>query len=246
MASSPEPTSDECVVLVVDDAVALVDILRACLRDEGLRVIEASDGQTALAAVREAEPALVLLDLNLPRLSGVEVFQAIRAEFDVPIIMVTSRANEHDRIVGLELGATEYVAKPFSRREVVGRVKAVLRRWAFSVADTPMHQRDMLHVGPIEIDRRAHEVRRNGSLVQLTPTEFRVLNALASNRGCALTREQIRDLICADDGIVDRTLDRHIVNLRHKIEDQPSRPKIVLTVFGVGYKITDPARFSSH
>jgi DNA-binding response OmpR family regulator len=145
--------------------------------------------------------------------------------------MVTSRADEHDRIVGLELGAADYITKPFSPSEVVAGVKAVLRRWVVSVADTPMHQRDVLEVGSIEIDRRAHEARRNGSLVELTSTKFRVLNALASNRGCALTREQICDLICADGGVVDRRLDRHIVNLRHKIEDQPSRPKIVVTVF---------------
>ncbi len=232
---------EERVVLVVDDEPALVEILSAYLRDEGFRVVEAADGRAAIAVARAENPDIILLDLNLPLLSGVEAFRAIRARSNVPVIMLTSRVNEVDRIVGLELGADDYVSKPFSPREVVARVKAVLRR--ARPAGAPFGaDRDVQRIGPIEIDRSAHEVRRRGVNVELTPTEFRVFETLAANVGHALTREQILEHISTDGDIYDRTLDRHVANLRHKIEDEPGRPRLVLTVVGVGYKLVDPAR----
>jgi len=245
MAVLPDAVTENRVILVVDDEAALVDVLRSYFADEGFRVVEASDGQAAIALARETQPDLVLLDLNLPRLSGTEVLRTIRAESNVPVIMLTSRVHEVDRIVGLELGADDYVTKPFSPREVVARVKAVLRRSTANEGRSP-GRRDVLRVGPIEIDSSAHEVRRHGSPVELTPTEFRILSTLAVHEGCALTREQILDRISADDDVYDRTLDRHIANLRHKIEDEPSRPRLIQTVVGVGYKLVDPKRVSPH
>lgn len=241
MSADADELPEQRVVLVVDDEPALVEILSTYLRDEGFRVIAAGDGRAAIAVARTERPDIVLLDLNLPLVSGVEAFRAIRARSNVPVIMLTSRVNEVDRIVGLELGADDYVTKPFSPREVVARVKAVLRRARASGA-SPAGDHDVQRIGPIEIDRSAHEVRRCGANVELTPTEFRVFETLAANLGHALTREQILERISTDGDIYDRTLDRHVANLRHKIEEEPGRPKLVLTVVGVGYKLVDPAR----
>ena len=166
----------------------------------------------------------------------------MRSESNVPVIMVSSRVGEVDRVVGLELGADDYISKPFSPREVVARVKAVLRRSEGDPATHRAHRsplpRDFTRVGNIEIDRTAHEVRRRGEKIDLTPTEFRVLDVLASHIGRAFTREQILERV-ADGEVFDRTLDRHIANLRHKIEDEPSRPKLIVTVVGVGYKLVE-------
>ncbi len=244
MAALPLERADGRVVLVVDDEAALVEILRTYLHDEGFRVLTAADGHNAISLALEARPDLILLDLNLPRVSGVEAFRAIRAASDVPIIMVTSRVHESDRIVGLELGADDYITKPFSPREVVARVKAVLRRTKPAGAELG-GRHDVLRIGSIEIDRSAHEVRRADAVVQLTPTEYRVLNTLAAHIGRALTREQILEHICADGDVYDRTLDRHIANLRRKIEPDPARPTLVVTVVGVGYKLADPAQHAA-
>lgn len=232
------------LVLIVDDEAALVEILRVYLEDEGFDVMEASDGQTGLDLALEARPDIVLLDLNLPRLSGIEAFRRMRGASNVPVIMISSRVAEIDRVVGLELGADDYISKPFSAREVVARVKAVLRR--SNDGESQAHprvaavERDVMRVGSIEIDRTAHEVRRRGQKIELTPTEFRVLDVLASHVGRVFTREQILERV-ADGEVFDRTLDRHVANLRHKIEDQPSRPTLILTVMGVGYKFAESA-----
>ena len=228
------------LILIVDDEPALIEILRAYLDDEGFAVIEAGDGQTGLDMALQNHPDIVLLDLNLPRLSGIEVFRRIRAASNVPVIMVTSRIAEVDRVVGLELGADDYISKPFSPREVVARVKAVLRRTR--AGESPaLAGNDVTHIGPIEIDRTAHEVHRRGQNIELTPTEFRVLEVLASHIGRVFTREQILDRV-ADGEVYDRTLDRHIANLRHKIEDEPSRPRLIITVIGIGYKLIESPR----
>lgn len=228
------------LVLIVDDEPALIEILRAYFDDEGFAVIEAGDGQTGLDMALASHPDIVLLDLNLPLLSGIEVFRRIRATSNVPVIMVTSRTTEVDRVVGLELGADDYISKPFSPREVIARVKAVLRR-THAGEGPPRTENDVTHIGPIEIDRTAHEVHRRGQNIELTPTEFRVLEILASHIGRVFTREQILDRV-ADGKVYDRTLDRHIANLRQKIEDEPSRPKLVITVIGIGYKLIESPR----
>ncbi len=224
-------------VLVVDDEPAIREILVRYLSDEGMTVTEVGDGLSAVRSALTEHPSIVLLDLNLPLLSGVEVLRRVREQSDVPIIMLTRRDAEIDRILGLELGADDYIAKPFSPREVVARVKSVLRR---SRAPLPAAavRRDVRRIGDLEIDRAAHEVRSSGRPVNLTPTEFRILDVLADHLGQALTRDQLLDKIASDvHDIYDRTLDRHIANLRHKIEADPSKPRYVLTVFGVGYKM---------
>ncbi len=223
------PTS----VLIVDDEPAIVDVLGAYLRDEGFTVHVAFDGDEALRAAKRERPDLILLDLSLPTLSGVEVFREIRAESDVPVIMVTSRVNEVDTVVGLELGADDYIGKPFSPREVVARVKAVLRRTTNRRSAPP----GIMRFGDIEFDRTGHAVRRAGHPVNVTPTEFRILKALIDQAGRTFTRAQLLDAITDDQlDIYDRTLDRHIANVRQKLEADPTHPKHIVTVFGVGYK----------
>jgi two-component system response regulator VicR len=230
-------------VLIIDDETAIVDVLSTYLRDEGFEVLQAFDGADGLACALRERPALVILDVNLPKLHGSEVFRRMRDAYDVPIIMLTSRSTEIDRVVGLELGADDYIAKPFSPREVVARVKTVLRRSRSRPDEAGAQQKANVQViGTLEIDRGAHVVRRRGSGIPLTPTEFRILDALARNLGQVLTREQLIDKTSRDGDIFDRTLDRHVANLRHKIEDDPAHPTCVLTVHAVGYKMVEPAR----
>jgi two-component system response regulator BaeR len=232
-------------VLVVDDEPAIRDVVARYLRDEGFIVDEAGDGIAALERAAASPPDLLILDLNLPHLSGVEVFRRLRERSDVPVIMLTSRVNEVDRVVGLELGADDYVGKPFSPREVVARVKTVLRRYhhapAAGAAKAPGEPPQ--RVGELEIDRAGHEVRVRGKSVALTPMEFKILEVLASNLGRAFSRDQLLDKVSADGGahVFDRTLDRHIANLRQKVEADPARPRYVVTVFGVGYKLVEGA-----
>jgi DNA-binding response OmpR family regulator len=226
---------DQPRILVVDDESGIVDVLEKYLRDEGFAVSRAGDGVTAVELALRERPDLVILDLNLPKLSGIEAFRRIRAELDVPVIMLTARIGEVDRIVGLELGADDYVSKPFSPREVVARVKTVLRR-AQRRAPSPAAG-EVQRVGDVEIDRAGHVVRFAGQAVNLTPMEFRILEVLASNIGRTFTREQLLDKVSADGDVFDRTLDRHVANLRHKIERDPTHPRLIVTVFGVGYKL---------
>jgi DNA-binding response OmpR family regulator len=223
-------------VLIVDDEPAIVEILSTYLRDEGFHVHVAHDGDEALRVVQRERPDLVLLDLSLPTMSGVEVFRAIRDESDLPVIMVTSRVNEIDRVVGLELGADDYIGKPFSPREVVARVKTVLRR----ANGRRSAQAGVQRFGDIEFDRVGHEVRRGGRPINVTPTEFRILRTLIDHAGRTFTRAQLLDAVTDDQlDIYDRTLDRHIANVRQKLEADPTHPKHIVTVFGVGYKFVE-------
>jgi DNA-binding response OmpR family regulator len=231
-------------ILVVDDEPALVDVLEAYLRDEGFVVLRAGDGRAAVDIARAEHPDLILLDLNLPILSGLEAFREIRAHTDVPVIMLTARDAEVDRVVGLELGADDYVSKPYSPREVVARVKTVLRR-----ATAPPEPgaaprkvaRDVRQVGDLAIDLTGHEVTRAGTAIKLTPTEYRLLCIFADHAGQVFTRDHLIELISTDGSgeVFDRTLDRHIANLRAKIESDPQHPRYIITVYGVGYKLAD-------
>jgi DNA-binding response OmpR family regulator len=234
-----ERESNAMRVLVVDDEAAIRDVVAQYLRDEGFIVDEAGDGISALERAAASPPDLLILDLNLPQLSGVEVFRRLRERSDVPVIMLTSRVNEVDRVVGLELGADDYIGKPFSPREVVARVKTVLRRYQRAPGAPKTHGEPPQRVGDLEIDRVGHEVRVRGKIVALTPMEFKIIDVLASNLGRAFSRDQLLDKISSDGGahVFDRTLDRHIANLRQKIETDPARPRYVVTVFGVGYKL---------
>jgi DNA-binding response OmpR family regulator len=244
-------------ILIVDDEPQIAEVLEQYLLDEGFVIDKAPDGSSAVRAFKAGRPDLVILDLKLPGMSGLEAFHEMRAQSDAPIIMLTSRSDEVDRVIGLELGADDYITKPFSPREVVARVKTVLRRLAHAqamqpdpqpaptapVADPMPAPLGRLVVGGIEIDPDEHEVRVEGREVELTPTEFRILEVLAHNPGRTFTRAQLLDRAKAENlDVFDRTLDRHIANLRHKIEPEPGNPVYILTVFGVGYKMARTPR----
>jgi two-component system, OmpR family, alkaline phosphatase synthesis response regulator PhoP len=225
--------------LIVDDEPALVDILKIYLQDEGFSVTMAIDGAEGLKTAIAEPFDVVLLDLNLPSMSGVEVFKEIRKVSDVPILMVTSRDEAVDRIVGLELGADDYIAKPFNPREVVVRVKNIIRRTERKPVVLRV-EHDVQQVGDLTIDRTGHEVRLSGAVVKLTPMEYRILDVLTQNAGIALTRSQLLDKINTDSAeVFDRTLDKHIANLRGKIGDDPHRPRYITTIQGVGYKVAE-------
>jgi len=221
-------------VLVVDDEMKIARLVRDYLIEAGFDVALASTGPAALAAVRSDRPDLVVLDLGLPGMDGYDVTRAIRGQSAIPIIMLTARSEETDRIVGLELGADDYVVKPFSPRELVARVKAVLRRTGGEVATETIRVMDLL----ISLPHRS--VERDGSRIELTATEFELLRALSSNPGRVFTRGQMLDSI---KGVsfdsYERAIDAHIKNLRKKLEPDPRRPRYVLTVYGVGYKFSD-------
>jgi len=222
-------------ILLVDDELAMVDPLRAYFEAENFMVDHAADGEAALDLAARSAYDLILLDLNLPKISGIEVIKRLRERSTVPVIMITTRGDEIDRVVGLELGADDYLAKPFSPRELVARAKAVLRR---TTAPAPQTDRDVQRVADLEIDRGGHEVRRAGIRIAVTPMEFRILDVLARNCGRALTRAQLLDMTTdVGSDVFDRTLDRHIANLRRKIEDDPIRPRYIETIPGVGYKL---------
>ena len=220
--------------LVVDDEEMIVRTVKAYLDQEGFKTYTAYDGEEALRAFNEKGPDLIVLDLMLPKLSGIEVTKKIRATSTVPIIMLTAKASEADRVVGLELGADDYVVKPFSPRELVARVRAVLRR-----IDGETGASERMVSGKMEIDLRSREVTVNGNPVELTPTEFDLLSYLAHHPGQVFTRLQLlREVQGYTYDAFARTIDTHVKNLRHKIEEDPKDPKYILTVHGVGYRFT--------
>jgi DNA-binding response OmpR family regulator len=225
-------------VLLVDDEPAVGDVLEQYLRNEAFSVVRAADGPGAIELFERHRPDLVLLDINLPGLPGTEVLRRMRSVRDVPIILLTGRVDEVDRVVGLELGADDYVGKPFSPREVVARVKSVLRRTERREQPASSNER---RVGAIAIDSLAHEVRIDGKSVTLTPTQFKILDVLSAHVGQTLTRDQLLERVSADGDVFDRTLDRHIANLRARIEPDPGSPRYIVTVFGVGYKMVEPS-----
>lgn len=222
-------------ILVVDDEPQIVKVLRGYLEQAGFRVVTANDGQLALAQYKHEKPDLVLLDLHLPGMDGLDVARRLRASSNVPIIMVTARLEETDRLIGLELGADDYVAKPFSPREVVARVRAVLRR-----AEAPSTTPEVIRAVDIIIDLTRHTVMRADEPVDLTPTEFGLLVILAREPGRAFTRLQLLEAAQGDafEGY-ERTVDAHIKNLRAKLERDPKKPEYIVTVFGVGYKFSE-------
>lgn len=219
-------------ILVVDDEEMIVRTVRAYLDREGFKTYTATDGEEALRAFEEKGPDLIVLDLMLPKLNGIEVTKRIRAKSSVPIIMLTAKAAEADRIVGLELGADDYVVKPFSPRELVARVRAVLRRIEGETSAT-----ERIVAGELEIDLKTREVKVNGGEVELTPTEFDLLSFLARHPGHVFTRLQLlREVQGYTYDVFARTIDTHVKNLRRKIEEDPKEPRYILTVHGVGYR----------
>jgi len=219
-------------VLVVDDEVQIVRVLRGYLEKAGYTVLMAHDGDEALRIARQESPDLVVLDLMLPGMDGLDVCRVLRKEYNLPIIMLTARVEETDRIIGLELGADDYVTKPFSPRALVARVRAVLRR-AQGGVQTP----SWIERAGLVIDLAGHRAELDGQPVHLTPNEFRLLVKLAQHPGQTLTREQLLDdLHGAAYTHFDRSVDSHIKNLRRKLETDPAKPRFIETVYGVGYK----------
>jgi two-component system alkaline phosphatase synthesis response regulator PhoP len=225
-------------ILVVDDEPGIVTIARDYLDRAGFRVVTAGDGPAALRLARSEQPALLVLDLMLPGMDGLDVLRMLRQEpatSGLPVILLTARVEEADRLIGLELGADDYVTKPFSPRELVARVRAVLRRTDGSRDAAPI-----VAVGDLQIDFQRRSVRRDGQSIDLTATEFDLLAILAREPGRPFTRTQLLELAYdVHYAGFDRTVDAHIKNLRRKIEPDPRNPRYVLTIYGVGYKFSD-------
>jgi DNA-binding response OmpR family regulator len=222
-------------ILVVEDEPRIAQIAVDYLRHAGFAVVTAADGDAALARWREQRPDLVVLDLKLPRVDGIDVARSIRRESDVPIIMVTARVEEADRLLGLGIGADDYMTKPFSPRELVARVRAVLRRTSAHAANG-----DRLTIGDLTLDLPRMAATRNGSPIELTATEFQLLAAMARHPGRVFTRTQLLDAVHGDAGdAFDRAIDAHVKNIRRKIEPDPRTPRYLLTVYGVGYQCAD-------
>ena len=226
-------------VLVVEDEASFVEALTLGLEREGFVVHVARDGAEALTMFDEVDPDLVLLDLMLPKVSGVDVCRALRAKSDVPIIMVTAKSEEIDAVLGLELGADDYVTKPYRLRELVARMRAVLRRRGNGdhAAPTDGPSDDVVQVGDVSVDHERHEVRIRGELVSLPLKEFELLGLLLEHAGRVLTRDQLIDRVWGADYVGDtKTLDVHIKRLRAKVEADPSQPALIVTIRGLGYK----------
>ncbi len=237
-STSRRMPSDPPRILIVEDERPLADTVRYNLEREGYEVTVAFDGREALERFGAETPALVILDLMLPELSGLDVCRAIRAGSDVPIIIVTAKDSEADKVTGLELGADDYVTKPFSVRELVSRVRANLRR---TQASAPAVDGDeTLAGGPVRMDISRHEVAVKGELVPFPPKEFELLEVLLRRKGRLLTRDFLIEEVWGPDYFGDtKTLDVHVKRLRRKIEEDPHRPSHVLTVRGLGYKFVD-------
>jgi two-component system, OmpR family, alkaline phosphatase synthesis response regulator PhoP len=221
------------LILVVDDEPKIVRIARDYLEKNGYRVLTAADGPSALATARREKPDLILLDLMLPGIDGREVCKLLRRESDVPIIMLTALSEEVDQVTGLEIGADDYITKPFSTRAMVARVRALLRRVKGDVK-LP----SILRAGGLEIDSERYSVTFNGRDVKLTPYEFKLLQLLVARPGQTLTREQLLDSLHGAASSFDRSVDSHIKNLRKKLESASGQPMIE-TVYGIGYRFTD-------
>lgn len=224
-------------ILVVEDDRKIANVIKVYLQEAGYRITHVEKGREAITAASEDRPLAVILDLKLPDISGEEVCQELREMGDFPIIMVTSKFSEEERVAGFALGADDYVVKPFSPRELVYRVKAVLRRAEKGSVDAagPLS----FNGGALLIDGQTYEVKKDGTLLRLTPTEFKVLHTLASNAGKVLTREELVDkaLGYQFEGY-ERSIDAHIKNIRHKIEDDVKSPAFITTVYGLGYRFS--------
>ncbi|MDE3077109.1 MAG: response regulator transcription factor [Chloroflexota bacterium] len=229
-------------VLVVDDEASLVELIQGYLEREGYEVGSAADGQRALELARDYQPDVVVLDLMLPGLDGIEVCRQLRQFSDAYILMLTARTEEIDKIVGLSVGADDYLTKPFSPRELVARVKAMLRRpRSGAPASTDIDDAARYRFGAIEVDEGRHEVSKAGDVVALTAREFALLVKLASHAGRVFTRAQLLEGVWGDEYYDDHVVDVHISNLRRKLENDPAHPRFLQTVRGVGYRLADRA-----
>jgi DNA-binding response OmpR family regulator len=228
--------SDVQTIVVIDDEESVREVVRAYLEKDGFRVFTAADGREGLALAEKHQPDLIVLDLMLPDVSGEEICEEIRGRSDVPIVMLTAKASEDERIAGLVAGADDYLVKPFSPRELVARVRAVLRRT--QGVETPLVEVLRFDGGRLEIDTVKHEVRRDGATVDLTPNEYKLLQALARYPGRAYSRYELIDRVQGYDfDGFERTIDVHVRNLRKKLEPDPAKPRYVETVTGIGYRL---------
>ena len=222
-------------VMVVDDEPKIVQLARDYLEHAGFAVVVAHDGTAALATARAHRPDLVVLDLGLPELDGLDVARTLRAESNVPIVMLTGRSEESDKLVGLEIGADDYVTKPFSPKELVARVRAVLRR-----TERPRSDAEIVRVGEVTLDVPRMRASVADRVVDLTPTEFQLVATLAREPGRVFTRAQLLDAV---HGVAfesyERAIDAHVKNIRRKLEPDPAQPRFLLTVYGVGYRFTE-------
>lgn len=233
--SEPQPRRP---ILIVEDDRNIASLVEQYLQKDGFETLSAGDGDNGLALARRENPALVILDINLPGMDGWEVCRALRRDSDVPILMLTARAEEMDRVVGLSIGADDYVVKPFSPRELVERVKAILRRTTVRAEPSAAV---ILESGPIRLDPERHAVTMNGTDVSLTPSEFKLLQTMMQAPGKVFSRDELLDRLYDNGGVVvDRVIDVHMGKLRQKLEPDPSTPQFLLTVHGVGYRFADP------
>ena len=224
---------DETILLVDDDA-ALLEVTSIVLASEGYKVLTAEDGTEALRVVGRERLDLVVLDVMLPRVSGFEVLQKIREQSDVPVVMLTAKSQSVDKVVGLELGADDYITKPFDTKELLARIKAILRRFG---RQEGVGRDGIVKLGPLELDPTGYTVSKNGETLELTPTEFKILAMLMRRPGQAFTRTQISDAVSTGQHyLASRYIDVHISRLRGKIERDPSKPEIIQTVPSVGYR----------
>ena len=223
-------------ILVVDDDRKTVDLLRLYLEKDGYQVLAAHDGRQALELTRQRRPDLIVLDLMLPNVDGLDVCRILRAESATPIIMLTARTTEDDKLLGLDLGADDYITKPFSPREVVARVRVVLRRVGAEREQEPAS----IHFRQLAVDFVGHAARLRGEPLRLTPKEFKLLETLIKQPGRAWSRLDLLEQVFGFDyeGL-ERTVDVHVMNLRRKIEHDPARPEYIQTVYGVGYKFAE-------
>jgi len=224
---------DETILLVDDDA-ALLEVTSIVLASEGYRVVTAEDGTEALRALEGEDLDLVVLDIMLPRMSGFEVLKKMRELSDVPVVLLTAKSQSVDKVVGLELGADDYITKPFDTKELLARIKAILRRFG---RQGGTGRDGVLKLGPLELDPAGYTVTRDGETLELTPTEFKILALLIRRPGQAFTRTQISDAVSTGQHyLASRYIDVHISRLRGKIEQDPSKPRIIQTVPSVGYR----------
>ena len=222
-------------ILVVDDEPKIIQLTQDYLENAGFSVMSAGDGDRALAVIHGEQPDLVILDLGLPGMDGLDVCRSIRKTSNLPIIMLTARDEEADKLVGLELGADDYITKPFSPKELVARVRSVLRR-----SELALEPRDVIRAGDVTLDLPRMQVTVGGDEIELTATEFQLLQALASQPGRIFTRAQLLDAV---HGVAiesyERAIDAHIKNIRRKLEPVPHEPRYIQTVYGVGYRFSD-------
>lgn len=227
-------------VLVAEDDEKQAELVRRYLRHEDHSVLVVSDGRAAIDHVRARRPDLLILDVMMPELDGLDVLRALRRDYDVPVLMVTARSTAEDKLAGFDLGADDYLVKPYDPRELMARVRSLLRRARQADADGARVL--PLRVGAVLLDQIRHEVRLNGLRIECTPAEFRMLEALMSSPGRVFSRRQLLDQAHGPDSFVtERTADAHVKNLRRKIEANPREPAYIQTVYGVGYKMSDGA-----